>query len=297
MRNIPPRLAAKFDAGVTTMALAWRLTRGDGVVVAVTQHDRELTIDGTRFVARNSFIAGDQEHEVCLAPDRTALTGALSIGSITEADLALGRWQDATVEAFQVDWENPADFLIIWVGKVGGISWRGSAFELDIVGLEAALAADIGRVYARTCDAILGDARCKMDMSNAQRFTGAPIIGVVSDRVISVIAPANRGIEDFIVGAAHMLSGVTQGWQSDITHIEIVAAPPSPLWRITLARPFPIAPVAGDSVRIMIGCDKQFATCKARFANALNFRGQHTLPGDDVAFGGPPPSGNTGGKR
>ena len=32
-------------------------------------------------------------------------------------------------------------------------------------------------------------------------------------------------------------------------------------------------------------CDKRFATCKAKFANALNFRGFPHLPGNDAAYG------------
>ncbi|HEU0222188.1 MAG TPA: phage BR0599 family protein [Paracoccaceae bacterium] len=44
----------------------------------------------------------------------------------------------------------------------------------------------------------------------------------------------------------------------------------------------PIEPGAGFVARA--GCDKQFATCKAKFANALNFRGFPHMPGDDVVM-------------
>jgi len=39
--------------------------------------------------------------------------------------------------------------------------------------------------------------------------------------------------------------------------------------------------VAGDHPQFESGCDKRFATCAARFANTLNFRGFPTIPGDD----------------
>ena len=42
------------------------------------------------------------------------------------------------------------------------------------------------------------------------------------------------------------------------------------------------APAVGDMVEIMEGCDKSFATCTARFANAANFRGEPHLPGMDL---------------
>jgi uncharacterized phage protein (TIGR02218 family) len=40
----------------------------------------------------------------------------------------------------------------------------------------------------------------------------------------------------------------------------------------------------GDGFTIVAGCDHSFATCKAKFANALNFRGFPHLPGNDVAY-------------
>jgi uncharacterized phage protein (TIGR02218 family) len=45
----------------------------------------------------------------------------------------------------------------------------------------------------------------------------------------------------------------------------------------------PALPVAvGDLVELIEGCDKSLATCAARFANAVNFRGEPFLPGIDL---------------
>ena len=46
-----------------------------------------------------------------------------------------------------------------------------------------------------------------------------------------------------------------------------------------------LAAAAGDTFSVVAGCDKKFATCKAKFANALNFRGFPHLPGNDAAYG------------
>jgi uncharacterized phage protein (TIGR02218 family) len=293
VRSLPPTLAQKLDFGVTTLAYAWRLTRVDGVSVAVTQHDQDLTFDSTLFVAAQGFIGGDHEREVSLASDRTALSGALKIGAISEADLALGRWDQAKVEAFWVDWTNPADFIPMWTGIVAGASWRGSLFELDIAGPETLLNGDIGRVYARTCDAVLGDARCKVDLAAVGRTISATIANVVSDRTLTIALPAGKASSDFVGGVFKFVNGLMGAWTCDIARIDVNAM----VWQLSLARPLPLAPQVGDAINITMGCDKAFATCKTRFANILNFRGQPTLPGDDVAFGGPAVSGNDGGKR
>ncbi len=40
---------------------------------------------------------------------------------------------------------------------------------------------------------------------------------------------------------------------------------------------------------VTIGCDKSFATCRDRFANALNFRGFPHMPGIDRILSVPVP--------
>ena len=43
----------------------------------------------------------------------------------------------------------------------------------------------------------------------------------------------------------------------------------------------------GDAFAITAGCDKQFATCKAKFANGINFRGFPYMAGNDTVVSYP----------
>ena len=38
---------------------------------------------------------------------------------------------------------------------------------------------------------------------------------------------------------------------------------------------------AGTSVKLTAGCDKQLATCRDKFSNAMNYRGFPHMPGSD----------------
>jgi hypothetical protein len=51
--------------------------------------------------------------------------------------------------------------------------------------------------------------------------------------------------------------------------------------QIVLQLPFPYAVAAGDTYSLTAGCDRSFATCKDRFNNVLNFRGEPYVPGLD----------------
>jgi hypothetical protein len=52
------------------------------------------------------------------------------------------------------------------------------------------------------------------------------------------------------------------------------------------SRPFYL-PVAGDRFVAHPGCDKTRATCKAKFSNLLNFRGEPDVPGQDKYYSSP----------
>ena len=47
-----------------------------------------------------------------------------------------------------------------------------------------------------------------------------------------------------------------------------------------MPEPLPIA----DTFVVTAGCDKRFATCRDRFANAVNFRGFPHIPGNDFVM-------------
>ncbi|HUH77035.1 MAG TPA: phage BR0599 family protein, partial [Devosia sp.] len=40
----------------------------------------------------------------------------------------------------------------------------------------------------------------------------------------------------------------------------------------------------GDTLRVTAGCDRRFASCKAKFGNAVNFRGFPHIPGSDYVL-------------
>jgi uncharacterized phage protein (TIGR02218 family) len=54
-----------------------------------------------------------------------------------------------------------------------------------------------------------------------------------------------------------------------------------------------IAP--GDAFEVTAGCDKQLGTCRAKFGNALNFRGFPHMPGNDFIVSTPQAGGSDGG--
>lgn len=53
--------------------------------------------------------------------------------------------------------------------------------------------------------------------------------------------------------------------------------------RLWIAPPYAVA--VADTLEIMPGCDQSFPMCLSKFANTINFRGEHLLPGHDFLNG------------
>lgn len=293
MRALPPAMAEALAQGVTRLARCWRLTRRDGVIVAATEHDRDLLVNGTLFKTAAALDTGDLETAAGLAGDRASVSGALRIDAISEDALALGLWTGATVELLVADWAEPSVFLALWRGEITGATRRGGAFQLDLAGPEHALARTIGRTVQRACDAALGDARCGVDLAAPGLRAEVTVLSASSDLVVAVASPGSLDPDSLRDGMARVMTGRAAGWAGRIDRVRAVAGGHA----LHLDPPCPVPLAAGDSIVLTPGCDKRFATCRDRFANALNFRGCPLMPGEGAALSGPAADGNTGASR
>lgn len=293
MKVLPLGWRDAIQAGVTHFAHAWRLTRQDGLVLCATNHDQDLTVGGQLFRASQALLESPADQTMSLSPGHAALSGALDLAGVREADIALGLWDQARVEAYLVDWLNPEHALPLWTGYVQAITQQDAHFEFQIQTLDPALNRTIGRLYSRSCDADLGDARCGVNLALPAYGVDGHVLAVSSDRALRLAISAPVDVLALTGGAVQVTTGPATG-----LHIGVgVAAQVAGGLDVQLLTPMPLAPDLGDGVHLQIGCDKQFATCRDRFANSLNFRGMPTLPGDEAALAGPSATDNSGGKR
>ncbi len=140
---------------------AWIVTRADGERSGFTDHDRPLNIDGIVCSAESGWTAGASEAAVGFTAGTLSAAGALD-GPDEEA-LAAGAWDGAAVELFRVDWSEPTSRVRLWKGRIARVTRTGEGFTAEVEGPLALLERVVGRTYARSCDAVLGDARCGVD--------------------------------------------------------------------------------------------------------------------------------------
>lgn len=285
MRSVPSALQAKLDSGATTLARCWIVTRRDGVVLGFTDHDCDLTIGVVVCRAATGFSASEATSRFDLAVDGAEISGAFSDDSLTEADLAAGRYDAAEVAIWLVDWSDASLRILIARGTIGEVRREGSAFTAELRGLADLLAQNSGRLFTARCGVDLGDGKCRVDLtSSAFRRSGT----VTAIRGASIVAVSGlSGLADgwFSAGRLNWTGGANSGLAIEIKQHRIVAG--EVLISLWQAMAEPIA--NGDSFTITAGCDKRFATCRDRFANTANFRGFPQIPGNDFVVSYPLP--------
>jgi uncharacterized phage protein (TIGR02218 family) len=280
MLSLPGSLISRIkgDVKVLHFATCWRVTRTDGVIIRVTDHNCELEVDeeltDVRFIYTpvTGFNTSAREFASGLKERNAEITGAISSDLILPEDLRAGRYRNAEVREMLVDWSHA------WAGpyyaneySIVSLSYDGAIWKADVIGPSAAkLLKPSGRIYNRTCDADLFDGRCKV---NRASFTQSGTVTAVANPrrtfTISVSQPDNyfeRGELSFTSGG---LTGLT---------FEIA-------WHVGgqisfyLQTPFNVA--IGHAFTIVPGCDQLKETCKNKFSNLVNFRGYPYLIGND----------------
>ncbi len=281
MKTLPPGLQAHLDGGATTLAWCWRLARRDGRVLGFTDHDRDITFDGTTFEAAAGFTASEIKDAVGLAVDNLEVTSALQSDRLSEVDLAAGLYDDARVEIFRVNWQATDQRVLMRSGSLGEVKRGAGAFSAEVRGLAHYLQQPKGRLFQYTCDADLGDARCGVDLTLAPYRAAGTILAAHSSRRFLVAGLDGYADEVFTRGLFTMTSGAAAGLQVEIKeHQRSPGSVTLELWQAAGA-----PPLAGDSFVVTAGCDKSFATCKAKFANQASFRGFPHMPGNDFVTG------------
>ena len=170
MRDIPEEMVAAIESGAATLCHVWLLRPKVGEALGFTDHDRRLVVEGVECRPASGWTAGAVEAATGLAPGDVTIGGGLD-EELSEADILAGRFDGAKVETWRVDWTRPEVAVRIWVGAIARVRREGDAFVAELVGPMAALERVVGRTYGRQCDAVLGDGRCRVDLTGREGAT------------------------------------------------------------------------------------------------------------------------------
>jgi uncharacterized phage protein (TIGR02218 family) len=279
MRTINGSLQTKLTSGTTTLCHITRITRKDGVVKRFTDHNADVVVGGFTYESDDSVLISAITTATNNGMQSTNCDVIFSTSGIADIDVVRGVYDNATVTFAIVDYTDTAlGEIILMTGiiTVFDVTDKGRG-SFEIRGLLTRGDARVGEYYSAECRADLGDTRCKVNLATYQTtgvvhlveratslqvdFTGTPGDGFYSFGVITFTSGNNIGLS---------LEVMTQ------------AAIDATYDRIVLPLAFPYTPEVGDTFTLTAGCNHQKTTCKTKFNNLVNFRGEPFVPGQDI---------------
>src|SRR5689334_20605026 len=94
------------DGDLTNIALCWELERTDGAGLALTSHDRPLVRGAITYEPAPGMVPASIKRGLGLEPDTSEISGSLNSDALDPADLALSRWDGASLCLLAFDWAN-----------------------------------------------------------------------------------------------------------------------------------------------------------------------------------------------
>lgn len=278
MKTINSVLQAELLDGTTTLAWCWRISRADGDVYGFTDHDRQLTFDGTTFEPESGLVASEVRSGSDLSVDAQDAEGVLSSDRITETDILDGRWDNAVVEVWRVNWQDTSQRVLMRRGAIGQIRRGRLAFVAEVRSMAHVLGQTVGRTFQATCDAALGDARCGINLESPTFKGTGSVTDLLRDRAFLASGIGSFADGWFSSGTVEWTSGANDGRLAEIMLHEVSSG----IVTVTLLEA-PVRSIAADDAFVIrAGCDKRAETCRTKFANMVNFRGFPHIPGQDA---------------
>ena len=277
MHILSPDLAEKLKADSLHFCRCWLLTLTNGTKLGLTDHDRRLTFDGVDFEADTGMTPAAVEVGADLARDGSEVMGVLGSTHITQKDLNNGLYDGAEISLWLVDWQDTANRLMLMKGVFGQVRYENDAFHVTLEGPSCVLQQSVGRVYQKKCDALLGDGKCRMVLTDARYQVSTQIVNAQALEIeVPLLADFETGW--FSNGEMEFLSNASVQGKFAIRSDTIRGGRRFlGLWESLTA-----LPIKDDAVKLTAGCDKKLATCRDKFSNAANFQGMPHIPANHL---------------
>lgn len=276
----------------------YRITRTDNVVRLLTIHDRQLKTATALHDPEPGTDGFAWRLPAGLDHGTTEIAGHCDDAVIAFDDLRAGRYRDAKVEEQIIDWKVP------WVDPVREMTWYVLDANYDVLrwsfelGSQLSLIdAKIAGVYSRNCNNDLGDGFgagtgfCGFDLTSyPETVTALVATGITPTRrtfrlqtgASNEFTSATHIADYFAFGRVEFNTGNNIGLKQLVQSNTLTQGPAGSRYiDVTLSNGMPLDVTLGDSVDIVVGCDKLPNTCRNKFSRFVDFRGDPFIPGSD----------------
>lgn len=185
MHAISSALNTHQSGEVTTLATLAKLTRRDGVVLAVTlDHDKPIIFESVTYLPTAGLSPSTIQTSAILNVDNMDAKGALLSIGVTEASIISGVWDLCDVRVMRVNWADLTQGAQkLKRGNFGEVSIGRGTFSVEVRGITQRLQTTIGDVVTPACNANLFDSRCGIaELEGTWKFSNIEVASVLSNQ-------------------------------------------------------------------------------------------------------------------
>jgi uncharacterized phage protein (TIGR02218 family) len=294
MPTLPTSLLATINSGEVELCRLYWIRRKDGVEYTLTDYSLPLTVTTSNSPIGLGVSTPQTRNYVPLqSPDPDALTtnigttpstskfsSYLTLTGINLADIRMGRFQDSEVLIFLMDPTKPDSAYLLSTGYLAGATDRGGEkFEVNYFSLEQRLGDNIGTTIAERCPYKLGEARCtvaaKTTTGIVQAITSSPRNRFIVQIPVGVSFSSSQNFWAFGVMEILTTASRQAGLTGEVIKSVFLGGQQHEIFLMNqLAEPL----VAGDTVRLIEGCENTVTACENR-NNIINYGAFPDLPG------------------
>ena len=251
-----------------------------------TSFDQAVTSDGSLFTS-GSFEHDGHKQSLTRGESETQITSVYEAANPIAKFFPYNLPAPLNITIYETTAATPDTRAVVFTGRVSSIEIDG----LQIVATCKTILSIAGRKFPRfnvqpRCNYYLFDACCRVTKANYRFTATVSRVGINNIEVENVRDHNSAAIDEldyaddyFSFGWVEFGAGATQQFRTISKAAGVIVDASTSTGRIMLALALPLSGVAvGNTLTFYPGCDGTRQTCKAKFANFLNFGGHVMAP-------------------
>ncbi len=253
---------------LTRFCTCCRVALCDGTILAYTDYDKDLIVDGLTYRANKHFNYSNIARSGLLQTDGMQIESSLSNEEIKEIDITTGKYDNAQIEIFYVDYNSYEKNTLLF-GTIGKIKILNNRFVCEVNNLLQKTQRRIVKSFSPSCRATFCDHLCKLSKKDFTQI--GTVVDVIRSKSKFIALGLHPGKNYYKHGLLTFLNG-----RNKKIAVEIKSSIDN---EVELFLELPYGIQKNDQYSIILGCDKLFTTCSNKFNNTINFRGEPHIPG------------------
>lgn len=277
-------------------ARLFKIVREDATEFHFTSHDHEIDYDGDTYTPAGGHSTSNLRAESGMKTKSAEFLGVLTSPEITDEDIDMGRFDNAEITEFMVD------FWFPWAGTfysetyfIADIARDGEIWVAQIRSKMAQLKRKVGSVYSKRCRHRFGEAYGETDVTGCKVNSEEEGVTQFSDTAVNKVDALYPKSVFWVLKSDIGGGSMTEAWFNygkitgdgsgdnnegivrEIGSVTIEAFT-TPLVRVEVSVAFHKNIEVGDTFMFTRGCDKLSSTCHDEYTNIANFGGFPYIP-------------------